>query len=200
MKTTDQAFPDEIISLLLHKKWEDLTKSERELVQQYFAPEEYETLYKAMQVKQEVSPKEKLLQAFDAHHHSGIRGYSNTFKLAAMLLLFGVVALQALILLQHKNSRLVTQLIRDTVWIQPTSVTPTNDTVYLVQDEVGPQSVKHSKTPQRSLSKKKQEATYPLQPDVHIITLEALNDPLYARRKNSIKSDSVYQRLSFVTL
>ncbi len=205
MKNTNQEFPDEIISLLLHQNWHDLNDYDRELVKLYFSPETYDVLHQAMQIKQVdvQSPKEKLMHAFDKRHQTTLRIGNNSFKIAAIIMLFGVAALQLIILMQHKGNKLVTQIIRDTVMVQQYANTQpiyTYDTVYLTQEYLPKPVYKTERNNGKVYTHKKTVPIQPIQPDVHIVSIDALNEVPNIRRKNSIKSDSVYQRMSFVTL
>lgn len=205
MKNNNQEFPDEIISLLLHQDWSGLKDSQRTQVLLYFTPEEYELLHQAMQTKQvDVhSPKEKLLLEFDQHHQTTSLLNNKVWKIAAMILLFGVAVLQLIILTQHKTGKLVTQIIRDTIFIpQSTTTKPLikYDTVYLTQRLNKTHHPITTTTNTLALKNKKTAHLQHLQPDVHIVSIDALKEIPNTRRKNSIKADSVFQRISFVTL
>lgn len=202
MKNSNQEFPDELITCLLHKSWNELSKDEITLAAGYFTEEEYQLLHQAMHLHPSItsSPKERLMQAFDQHHARSLR-LSNGWKIAAMLLLFGVVALQVIILNQHKTNEMVTQIIRDTIWLkQQATIIPAHqyDTVYINSNTKSVSNrPKNANTYTPRASDKQIKS---LQPDVYVVPIDEWKDASLTRRKNNIKSDTTLQLLSFVTL
>lgn len=205
MKNNNQEFPDEIIAMLLHQSWSTLTAAQKAQIEPYFSEQEYNVLHDAMQVKQvdELSEKSKLLQAFDAHHQTKSLLNTRGWRVAASILFLGIGALQIAILTQHKSSELVTQIIKDTVFIEQQTASKTihtYDTVYLTS-ESRPQKTNQHKYPKMQVAKiENQKHNITPQPDVFVTPLNALSETPNTRRKNSIKADSAFQRLTFVTL
>ncbi len=200
MKNSNQEFPDELITCLLHKSWNELNENERATTTLYFTEEEYAILHEAMRLNKNVtsSSKDRLLQAFDQHHYRTFR-LNTVWKIAAMLLLFGVAALQLAILNQHKSTEFVTQIIRDTVVVEQQALTtPVHkyDTVYVTPNIISNRTVHQHKLVPKTINKQVKS----LKPDVYVVPVDELKDATLTRRKNNIKSDSTLQLLSFVTL
>ena len=199
MKNTD-VLPDIIAELIQHKTFEELNESEKNLVLQYMAKEDYQDYSIASQLLK-IDFQDESIDEIPPIFHQTFKSKSETknhvlhikaWQLAASLILISSLWIFSLKLKSNPDS--FSQLKRDTIYLTqqlPAEVVKVHDTVFIQNTVI---------TEKKKSIQKKDTAFLQTQPSIEELQIDQLNAVRNKRKNKGIKGDTLLKNFEFVRI